>query len=132
LGGAGSVQAVARRPARADGFTPVATLAELTPGTGKRVYAAGEAVALFNVNGSIYAISNRCTHARGSLSEGAVDPVKCAVTCPWHEGVFSLETGQVLSGPPSLPVPTYQVKLEGDTVLIGPAGAREPTVAPRS
>jgi len=132
LGGAGSVQAVARRPARADGFTPVATLAELPPGTGKRVYAAGEAVALFNVNGSIYAISNRCTHARGSLSEGAVDPVKCAVTCPWHEGVFALETGQVLSGPPSLPVPTYQVKLEGDTVLIGPAGAREPTVAPRS
>ena len=132
LGGAGSVQAVARRPARADGFTPVATLAELPPGTGKRVYAGGEAVALFNVNGSIYAISNRCTHARGSLSEGAVDPVKCAVTCPWHEGVFSLETGQVLSGPPSLPVPTYQVKLEGDTVLIGPAGAREPTVAPRS
>jgi len=132
LGGAGSVQAVARRPARADGFTPVATVAELPPGTGKRVYAAGEAVALFNVNGSIYAISNRCTHARGSLSEGAVDPVKCAVTCPWHEGVFALETGQVLSGPPSLPVPTYQVKLEGDTVLIGPAGAREPTVAPRS
>src|SRR5438445_714681 len=37
-----------------------------------------------------------------------------------------------LDGPPSLPVPTYQVKLEGDTVLIGPAGAREPTVAPRS
>ena len=132
LGGAGSVQAVARRPARADGFTPVATLAELPPGSGKRVYAAGEAVALFNVNGSIYAISNRCTHARGSLSEGTVDPAKCAVTCPWHEGVFALETGQVLAGPPSLPVPTYQVKLEGDTVLIGPAGAREPTVAPRS
>src|SRR5881628_317061 len=132
LGGAGSVQAVARRPARADGFTPVATLAELPPGTGKRVYAAGEAVALFNVNGSIYAISNRCTHARGSLSEGTVDPAKCAVTCPWHEGVFALETGQVLAGPPSLPVATYQVKLEGDTVLIGPAGAHEPTVAPRS
>jgi len=84
------------------------------------------------VNGSIYAISNRCTHARGSLSEGTVDPAKCAVTCPWHEGVFALETGQVLAGPPSLPVPTYQVKLEGDTVLIGPAGAHEPTVAPRS
>src|SRR3989449_448974 len=118
LGGAGSVQAVARRPARADGFTPVATLAELRPGSGKRVYAAGEAVALFNVNGSIYAISNRCTHARGSLSEGTVDPAKCAVTCPWHEGVFALETGQVLAGPPSLPVPTYQVKLEVDAAII--------------
>src|SRR5947209_10335240 len=47
LGGAGSVQAVARRPARADGFTPVATLPELPPGTGKRAYAAGGTAAHF-------------------------------------------------------------------------------------
>jgi nitrite reductase/ring-hydroxylating ferredoxin subunit len=92
----------------------------------------GDAVALFNVNGSVHAIANRCTHARASLSEGTVDAARCTVTCPWHEGVFSLETGRALSGPPSLPVATYRVKLEGDTVLIAPAEAREPTVAPRS
>lgn len=132
LGGAGSVQAVARRPARADGYTPVASVAELPPGSTKRVYAAGEAVALFNVNGTLYAIANRCTHARASLSEGTVNSARCTVTCPWHEGVFSLETGQVLAGPPSLPVVTYRVKLEGDTVLIAPAEAREPTVAPNA
>jgi chlorite dismutase/nitrite reductase/ring-hydroxylating ferredoxin subunit len=130
LGGVGSVQAVSRRPARADGYTPVATLTELLPGASKRVYAAGEAVALFNVNGCVYAIANRCTHARASLSEGAVDLARCAVTCPWHEGVFSLETGQVLGGPPATPVPTYRVKLEEDAILIAPAEAREPTVAP--
>jgi nitrite reductase/ring-hydroxylating ferredoxin subunit len=45
--------------------------------------------------------------------------------------VFSLETGQPLAGPPTLPVAVYRVKLEGGTVLIAPAGAREPTVAPR-
>ncbi len=129
LGGAGSAQAVSRRPARADGYTPAATLADLPPGSSKRVYAGAEAVALFNVNGTIYAISNRCTHARASLSEGAVDAARCAVTCPWHAGVFSLESGQVLDGPPSLPVATYRVKLEGDTVLIAPAEAREATVA---
>src|SRR6059036_3316780 len=132
LGGAGAAEALSRRPARADGYTPVATLAELAPGVGRRVYAAGEAVALFNVNGTVYAIANRCTHARASLSEGAVDPARCAVTCPWHEGVFSLETGQVLGGPPALPIAVYRVKLEGDTVLIAPAEAREPTVAPRA
>lgn len=132
LGGAGSVQAVSRRPARADGYTPVATLTDLPPGSSKRVYAAGEAVALFNVNGTIYAIANRCTHARASLSEGKVDAARCAVTCPWHEGVFSLETGQVLGGPPALPVAAFRVKVEGDAVLLAPAEAREPTVAPRS
>src|SRR5205807_6940662 len=50
------------------------------------------------------AFANRCTHARASLSEGTLDPARCAVTCPWHEGVFSLETGQVLAGPPALPI----------------------------
>ncbi|MGH7607436.1 MAG: chlorite dismutase family protein, partial [Gemmatimonadales bacterium] len=125
LGGAGSAEAVARRPARADGFTPVATLAELPPGTAKRVYAANEAVALFNVQGTVYAIANRCTHARASLSEGTLDPARCTVTCPWHEGVFSLESGRALSGPPVLPVSTYRVKLDGDTILIALAEARE-------
>jgi chlorite dismutase len=125
LGGAGAAEAVGRRPARDDGFTPVASLADLPPGTAKRVYAANEAVALFNVNGTVYAIANRCSHARASLSEGTVDPARCAVTCPWHEGVFSLETGRVLGGPPVLPVAAYQVKLDGDTILIAPAEARE-------
>src|SRR5438094_579975 len=85
-----------------------------------------------NVRGTVHAIANRCTHARASLSEGTVDPARCTVTCPWHEGVFSLDTGQVLGGPPSLPVAAYRVRIEGDTVLIAPAEAREPTVAPHS
>src|SRR5690242_2906592 len=137
LGGAGSVQEVSRRPARADGYTPAGTLADLPPGSSRRVYVGGEAVALFNINGTVRAIANRCSHARASLSEGTVDAARCTVTCPWHEGVFSLETGQPLGGPPSLPVVVYRVKLEGDTVLIAPpprtpAEAREPTVAPHS
>ncbi|HEX4601493.1 MAG TPA: chlorite dismutase family protein [Gemmatimonadales bacterium] len=132
LGGAGAAEPLARRPVRADGYTPVATLTDLPPGASRRVYAAGEAVALFNVGGSVHAIANRCTHARASLSEGTVDPRRCAVTCPWHEGVFSLETGQPLGGPPALPVAVYRVKLEGDTVLIAPAEAREPTGVPRA
>ncbi|HXF96148.1 MAG TPA: chlorite dismutase family protein [Gemmatimonadales bacterium] len=132
LGGAGAARSEARRPVRADGFVAVASLAELPAGTAKRVYAAGEAVALFNVDGTVYAISNRCTHARASLSEGTVDATACAVTCPWHEGRFSLETGAVLGGPPVQAVRTYRVKIEGDTILIAPpapAEAREPTIA---
>src|SRR6266699_1473560 len=128
LGGAGAAQAVSRRPTRADGFTPVATLSELPPGTAKRVYAANDAVALFNVSGTVYAIANRCTHARASLSEGTVDPARGTVTCPWHEGMFSLETGRVLGGPPVHPVTAYQVKVDGDTILIAHE-AREPAVS---
>ena len=129
LGGAGAAQALARRPVREDGFTPVATLGDLPPGSAVRVYAANEAVALFNVNGTVYAIANRCTHARASLSEGTVNAARCTVTCPWHEGVFSLESGRVVGGPPVHPVSTYQVKLEGDAVLIGPC---QPVASPAS
>src|SRR2546427_4029748 len=82
LGGAGSVQAVARRPARADGFTPVATLAELPPGTGKRGYAGGEAGALFNGHRPISALSKRSTPARRRPSRGAGDPAQRALTRP--------------------------------------------------
>jgi nitrite reductase/ring-hydroxylating ferredoxin subunit len=129
------VQAPARRPTRADGYAPVATFADLPPGASRRVYVGSEAVALFNIKGAVHAIANRCSHARASLSEGTVDAARCTITCPWHEGVFSLETGQVLKGPPALPVAVYRVKLEGDTVLIAPpvpGEAHEPTVAPRS
>ena len=107
-------------------------VADLPPGASKRVYAAAEAVALFNVGGTIHAIADRCTHARASLSEGTVDAAQCAVVCPWHAGVFSLETGRVLAGPPGLPVQTYRVRIEGDAILIAPAEAPEPTVAPPS
>src|SRR5439155_21695379 len=132
LGGAGSAQALSRRPARADGYTPVATLSELPPGAGRRVYAAGEAVALFNLNGTVHAIANRCTHARASLSEGTLDPARCAVTCPWHEGVFSLETGQVLSAPPALPIAAPRAQRGGGTALRAPAAARGPPGGPRA
>src|SRR2546428_2694222 len=57
LGGAGSVQAGARRPAGADGFSPVATAPELPPGTGQRVYAAGAGGSPLQREGSGFAAS---------------------------------------------------------------------------
>jgi chlorite dismutase len=135
LGGASAERALTRPVLRQDGFIPVGALGDLPPGSSRRVYANNETVALFNVNGTVYAISNRCTHARASLSEGAVDAGSCVVTCPWHDGRFSLATGAVLSGPPVQAVRSYQVKIEGDTILVAPAApspareAREPTVA---
>src|SRR2546422_5701843 len=100
LGGAGSAQATARRPTRADGYTPVATLADLPAGASRRAYVGGDAVALLNVRGTVHAIANPCTHPRASLSEGTVDPARCPVTCPLHAGGFSLHTGPALVGPP--------------------------------
>ena len=119
----GGEPALARQPqaaARADGFVPVVHLSELPPGTSRRVYASGEPVALFNVAGRLFALANRCSHARGSLSEGKVDAGHGTVTCPWHDGRFALTTGDPVSGPPASGVACYAVKVEGDVVMVGP------------
>jgi uroporphyrinogen decarboxylase len=55
--------------------------------------------------------TNRCSHARASLSEGTVDPARCAGHVPvGTPECFHSRTGQVLDGPPVLPIATYRVK----------------------
>jgi len=54
----------------------------------------GQRIALFNVEGTYYAIADTCSHVGGPLSEGEVQGTK--VTCPWHGADFDLKTGAVL------------------------------------
>ncbi len=108
------------------GWTQVALTHEIAPGSAKLVVVDGEQIALYNVDGTFYALSNRCSHARGPLVDGEVRDGK--VTCPWHAAEFDLKTGAALCKPARGPVPAYHVRVEGDAVLIGPqktvAGAR--------
>jgi chlorite dismutase len=94
---------------------------ELAPGDRRLVYLAGQQVAVLNVQDQIYAISNRCSHARGPLGEGEIEIAgdRCTVTCPWHFGVFDLRTGEAVDGLASAPVPTYQVELRDGVIYIG-------------
>ncbi|HBY97829.1 MAG TPA: transcriptional regulator [Chloroflexi bacterium] len=98
----------------------MADLSAVPRGRSKLVYIEGEAVALFHTDeGQIYALENRCTHARGNLCEGTVHDG--AVTCPLHDARFDLATGEVLSLPARRSVAAYQVKVEGDQILISRA-----------
>jgi chlorite dismutase len=120
LGGAPVEQHAEFASGDATGFTPVAFVAELPPGAGKRVYLGSEAVAVFNVAGSYYAVSDRCSHGRASLSEGrVVNQAECILECPWHGGRFDLSSGVPTGGPPIVPVKTYQVKVAGERILVG-------------
>ena len=71
----------------------------------------GEA-AVFNVGGSFCATHDKCTHKQGPLSKGKLDG--STVTCPWHGSQFNVCTGEVLRGPATDPVKTYQVNVNGD------------------
>ncbi len=99
-----------------DGWTPVARRAELPEGGSKVVHYRGEQIALFNVGGRVYAISNRCSHANGPLAEGHIEGA--TVTCPWHDSQFDLATGQPLRTPAQRPVDTYDVRIEDGTIYL--------------
>ena len=63
----------------------------------------------------VFAIRNECPHKGGPLTEGIVHGH--SVTCPLHNWVISLETGQA-QGADEGAVETIPVRVEGDRVLI--------------
>ncbi len=97
-------------------FTKVGDVVDVPPGKSVAVEFGGEKVALFNVDGTFYAVSNTCTHAGGPLSEGQVDGT--VVTCPFHGATFDLTTGSVTGPPAGSAVTCYQVRVEGDEIQI--------------
>lgn len=94
----------------------VAQIDQLSPGKGLLVKVKGREVALFNVDGFYYAISNSCPHSTGPLAEGRL--YGQIVTCPWHGAQFDVTTGQLCSGPATTSVITYPVRIEGSSILI--------------
>ena len=90
----------------------VCSLSELGPGQVKRI----DTVAVFNVDGALFAISDICTHAEGSLSEGQVDGL--TVECPLHGACFDLRTGEALTPPATEPVQTFPVIIQDDSIYV--------------
>ena len=103
-------------------FVKVATLSEVPAGTVRQVDAAGRAIALVNAGGQLYALDNTCLHRGGPLGQGFLEGE--SVECPWHGWQFDVRTGRCTFNP-SAAVPTYEVRVEGDDVLVAvpPAGA---------
>ncbi len=97
-------------------FIKVAKAEELAPGQGKLIEIDGREIALFNVDGSFYAIDNTCAHVGGPLSEGELEGTR--VTCPWHGAVFDVTTGAVLGPPAAEGVMKYNTRVEGDEVEV--------------
>ena len=75
----------------------------------KIVKAFGEDILLSNVDGKVYATSNRCGHQNASLGKGTLQGN--AVTCPLHGARFDVRTGEYLSGPQMTMSPEIMQKL---------------------
>jgi 3-phenylpropionate/trans-cinnamate dioxygenase ferredoxin subunit len=98
-------------------YVKVGTLDEIPPGGSLLVEVDMVRIALFNLNGEIYAIEDVCTHDGGPLVEGRVVN-GCEVQCPRHGARFDIRTGAALCFPAFEPTKTYGVRVEGQDVWI--------------
>ena len=89
---------------------------DVAEGTAIQVETHDLVLAVFNLNGAFYVIDDLCTHGPGSLSEGPI----CGdvVECDFHNGSFNIKTGEVVDPPCMIPIKTYKVITEGETVCI--------------
>jgi nitrite reductase/ring-hydroxylating ferredoxin subunit len=126
-------------------FVTVAKVSDIPKGTVKHVERDETEIVLANVDGTIYALSDRCAHMNAPLSMGRLDGY--LIICPLHFSRFDVRTGKKISGPveakmPGMeklppeflqvlkrmgevmaPVkthdqPVFRVKVEGENVLV--------------
>lgn len=96
-------------------FVPVASVADVAPGTATTVSIDGREIALFNVAGSFYALDNTCPHQGGPLAEGWIEGA--TVTCPWHSWCFKMSDGKMTLGDYAS-VDVFDVRVDGQTVSV--------------
>lgn len=76
-------------------------------------------IALYNLDGEIYATADLCTHAYASMADGFIDDGQ--IECPLHGACFDIKTGKALTAPASVDLNTFPVKVENGRVLVGVA-----------
>ena len=101
-------------------FVKVADTKDIQPSQMKEVEVNGENICVANVEGKYYAIGSICTHEGGPLADGTLEGYE--VECPWHNSKFDIRTGEVRSPPASEPEPTYEIKVDGNSILIKTQG----------
>ncbi|MHB1543296.1 MAG: Rieske (2Fe-2S) protein [Gammaproteobacteria bacterium] len=74
------------------------------------------AIAVFDIQGDLYAVEDVCTHDGGELAGGPIEGH--TITCPRHGARFDLQTGQVLAPPACIPLRTFPVRIQGGYVEV--------------
>jgi len=95
-------------------WTPVATLDDFAASDAIAVVAAGKEIAIYLVDGAVFATANRCTHGDARLCDGWVEGHE--IECPLHQGRFDVRTGAALCAPAEDALATYPARLAGDRV----------------
>src|SRR5215813_11236355 len=98
------------------GWVRAADRGDLAEGEPLGVEVAGCSIALYDINGNLFATDNICTHAYARLSDGWLDGD--LIECPLHAARFDVRTGKVLDPPATEDLKTYPVRLTGEEVEV--------------
>lgn len=92
----------------------VCASSELLPGEFQVAFDGDTAIAVFNIDGTLYAVEDICTHDGGELAGGPVEGFE--VECPRHGARFDLRTGEATCPPAYVAIAKFPVKVEDDAV----------------
>lgn len=97
-------------------FERVASVSEIPPGGRKSLVFDDRAVLVFRIGNDFYAVEDVCSHDGQPLTDGPLDGY--SVECPRHAARFDVRTGKPLCMPAVEPIAVYEVRVEGDDVLL--------------
>ena len=97
-------------------WTTVMPLDAVPDGEPIEVEVDGRQIALYRVEGDVYATDAICTHAHARLAEGFLEGHE--IECPLHQGRFDVRTGKALCPPLTEDVCIYSVRVQDGEVLI--------------
>jgi|SRR3989338_9390644 len=97
------------------GFVEVCSLEELKTDRKKAVNIGKDTIALFYLDGKVYAINGICAHKGGPLCEGQFDDQE--IICPWHGFMYNVKTGICLNHP-GFSVRKFKTKVDGEKVFV--------------
>ena len=101
-------------------FIKVANTSDILPSDKKEFEVEGQKICIINIDGRYYAIGSICTHEGGPLADGTLSGYE--IECPWHGSKFDIRTGEVTSPPANEPEPAYEVKVDGNNILVRKKG----------
>ena len=113
-----TISGMLREPMKSEdeGWVRAARRGDLGEGDVLGVSLAGREIALYVIDGEVYATDDVCTHAYAKLSDGFLD--RDEIECPLHAGRFDVKTGTAVAPPCTEDLKTYPVRLAGDEIQV--------------
>src|SRR5437588_6671080 len=94
----------------------VLRVSDLADGQMREVTVAGTKVLVARIAGQFHAVTGTCPHYGAPLAEGTLCGHR--LRCPWHQGCFDVTSGELLEPPPLVALRRYEVRVEGDNIIV--------------